>query len=280
MKKSVILSSLFLTVLMILFVACEDNPPTIVQGDTKELFVIASVTMRPYIDCSGNITPLYGQNHEIDSILFADSLCEIQNYGSFIEGNRYNYHFRYSNKGDSLRFNSGDTTALKIFKGTEFVQTNIVLLAMPEDSIILISPPDSVGLSDDVIISWNKIDNADWYNIKYYYNYDTALIFGSVIDDFVDGVTDTTYTISGPHLYNGGYRIHISAVSGPVPGATGNIESESIVGAIYSHAVPGVSYGHYVKVGSGLLTIPPDDNFIDQQHSTDWLNELYFNSQK
>lgn len=157
MRKIFICLTLLFSAIMILSVSCDDNATAVIQEDTKEFLVIAAVSMRPYMEIMGDIWSINGNEPDFDSILFADSTCPIYKSMAHIEGNYYHYGFSYSSKADSLQFESGDVTSFKMFRGNETASTDIVMLTMPEDSMQIISYPDSVNLNEDITVVWNKV---------------------------------------------------------------------------------------------------------------------------
>lgn len=245
-----------ITVLALAFVAIsgcsDDNGNPVVCRPQITHLVVGHAILRPYVDFSGNIHPIFGRENEIDSVVFGDARCTISKYSSFVEGNNYTYGFTYYNMADSMRFHSGDTVQITFFKGSEIASTSIKLLAIRQDTVSILSPPNSsiLSLDEDVTLVWRRVGNADWYSV--YYTYDTSRVFGAELRQVYDFTTDTTYTIPAEtHTDDGAYRIFVGAVTGPVPGTDGNVQSESMTGSIYGWAVPGVREGWEIIIGSG-----------------------------
>ena len=229
---------------------CDDSPTADKPAVTH--FIMGDVILRPYVDFLGNIHPIFGKGNEVDSVLFADSAAVIARNPSFVEGNDYTYGFSYYEPADSLRFHSGDTATIKIFKGHETATVHLKLLALPLDTVRIALPANhsSVPVGQSIVLHWARVAHADWYSV--YLVYDTSTLFGAELRQTYDHAIDTTYIIPGTsHPQNGNYRIFIGAVTGPIPGSDGNIQSETMTGSIYCWAIPGVREGWEITVGSG-----------------------------
>lgn len=242
-----------LMILAACFISCDDE--TVVVGDGPDYFIIGDVLMRPYLELMGNIHPVHGQALDIDSIKFAGSDCEIIKSSYYIDGTNYNYGFVYRNLADSLRYGSGDIAPLHIYRGDEIVSAYIKLLKVPDDTVQIVSPAydANFAVNSNITLVWDKVIHADWYSVTYIY--DTSNVFDSDITYYYKSTTDTTFTIpSSDHPTDGVYYIFITSISGPVPGAAGNLESGSISGTVYSSAIPGVRMSHRLIIGSGIPT--------------------------
>jgi hypothetical protein len=243
-----------LTFLLLMAAGCDDdndNPVIVDRG--ADYLIVGEVILRPYVDFLGNIHPIYGQENEIDSILFDTTKCTIAKHPSFVDGNNYTYGFSYFNPADSTRFHSGDTVRIKFFKGYETAVASVRLLEVLKDTIHIVSPgaADTTMVGEDLVITWNKVEGADWYSV--YYVFDTSLVFGAVSRQVYDYAADTGYTISGEgHPTDGEYHVFITANTGPIPGSGVNISSKSMTGTIYGSSQPGVPQPLIVIVSYGL----------------------------
>lgn len=252
MKKWFVLFLAGLLLVSLVIISCDDDDP-LIFNDGPEYLVLGEVLMRPYVEVLGNIHPIYGQECDIDSIKFGDSLCTIAKSPYYVDGGNYNYSFSYRNQADSQRFSSGDVAPLRFYRGSEITTAFVKLLKLPGDSTNIVSPDynESFAISADVPLVWSKIASADWYSVTYIY--DTSNAFDAGVTYHYEYTTDTTFTIpTADHPTNGEYYIYIHAITGPLPGATGNIDSESITGSFYGTNIPGVSYGLRVIIGSGI----------------------------
>ena len=91
---------------------CEDDETivnTIYDTDSTKVLAIGEVVLRPSVDFRLNFLQLYAQPNMIDSVLFADTLCPVEQSGYYANGNELNYRANYYNLADSLRWQSGDT---------------------------------------------------------------------------------------------------------------------------------------------------------------------------
>ena len=249
MKRSLYLKMVF-ALSLIVAGGCDDNPTA--DKPTVTHMIVGNVILRPYVDFAGIINPIYGKGNEIDSVLFADSACEIAKSPTIVEGNNYTYSFTYYQPSDSTRFHSGDTAVVKIFKGGEVAAVHVKLITLPQDTVRIVSPPNHtvVAPSQDFTVRWARVPNADWYSV--YRIYDTSSVFGAELTQVYDFAVDTAYSIAGTnHPVDGAYRIFIGAVTGPVPGHDGNVQTETITGSIYCWAIPGVREGWEIVIGTG-----------------------------
>jgi hypothetical protein len=244
---------------ILLAVGCgnEDNTQGPADADEVTTLVIGNVILRPYVDFQMNMLQIYAQDHEIDSVLFGDSLCDMGQSVYYVWGNEYNYWAAYFNQADSLRFNSGDVVRVYLFNDDRVTSVDIKLLSNPEDSIRFTVPElDTViDVGESFELVWRRIANADWYGMQIYYWYDSAGQMASR-NGFV-ATTDTTYLFPGAdHPSDGRYGLNMVAVSGPVPG-TGdyNLQGQSIVGSLYSTSRH--TYGRIV-VGAGPPPLSAD----------------------
>ena len=239
-------------VMLLIAAGCDDDNPVTVQSGA-EFLIVGEVFLRPYVDFLGNIHPIYGQENEIDSILFDTIKCTIAKHPSFVDGNNYTYGFSYFNQADSTRFHSGDTVQIRFFRGYETAVASVRLLEVFKDTINFLTPAadDTIAVDEDLVVTWNKVENADWYSVRYVF--DTSFIaWGADHWQIYDYAVDTSYTISGDeHPFDGRYRVYISANTGPVPGSGVNIDSETMTGTIYGSAQPGVAQPLTVVVGDG-----------------------------
>ncbi len=248
MKRQHHFGIIVLTILLFShLIGCDDNNPT-ANDSTIKYLVIGSVVLWPSISFYGTITSIYGEINDIDSVLIADSACVIEQAPSSVEGNQYSYTFSYFKLADSLRFQSGDTAFVRIVRDDEVVVVPVKLLQSPQDTIVVISPSNmsSVQPNEDIPVVWHKIPNADWYGI--YIIHDTSA-FSAPTRQAYRYSLDTTYTIPGnEHPMESEYHIYISATTGPAPNENGNINSETMTGAMYSTAYPSVRFGLEISV--------------------------------
>lgn len=230
---------LILLSVAILILGCEDDseltsPPFVIN--TVRTVVIAKASLNPGLTFYAFMQPVYGQELEIDSVRFGDSLCTINKLSSFVEGNNYSYRAIYENEADSNRFNSGDSIEVNFYQSGEIFTRSLTLLDSENDMPILI-PAESdtlVEKSEDVTITWNKIENADWYGIRYYH-YSGTYFHAPYYIEYIS-TTDTFLTIPGNnHNYDSFYSVAIQAVTGPVPDVDEpDLNSFFISGALYS----------------------------------------------
>jgi hypothetical protein len=232
---------------------CDNGEPPLLPLP-PEYLIIGMAVLQPGVYFSGNIYPINGQANDIDTVLFGDSMCTVGKSGGWVEGNGFSYGFTYQNFADSSRLHSGDTIDIFFVREThERAFVGLKLVVYPQDSIQMVAPTQnsSVPLNTDLEIVWHKVDHADWYSV--YYTYDTSSVFASPMTQVYDFATDTSYVVPGSQLPdNGDFRIFVSAVTGPIPGNGGNVQSSSMTGAIYSWAEPPIRYGWRLSIGTGL----------------------------
>jgi hypothetical protein len=112
-----------------------------------------------------------------------------------------------------------------------------------------------VGLGDPIVVSWDDVPNADWYEIYNIYAFDSS---GTPVQRHdVTVVTSPSFTVPGTTTqFNGLYYFAVMAGCGPNPeGTSGNITGGVIQGMITSR----ISEDLYITVGSGVITVPPLD---------------------
>lgn len=261
LRKTIFLFILILPVL-ISFSGCGDDNDIVNSTPDKKYFIMGNAILRPYIDMLGSITSLDGDGIDIDSVMFGPKKCIISKSPSFVDGTFYRYNLTLNTQGDPVQYHSGDFATIKIYRGSEVATTSLKLIEIAEDSVVMLDPPNlsNVAVNSEFTISWGNVPNADWYSVKYYY--DTSNTPGASIIQTFDFTTDTTFTI--PASFNnkdGNFTFYVVSISGPIPGTAGNINSETMTGAFYSSAQPGVVTGWRIISGAGpqkSSAFPPD----------------------
>ncbi len=145
MRKASLVIIAMMLALMAVGCSDDDAPGPVAPNTGVTHLVVGEAIIRGYVSFSGMISTFYGQENEIDSILFGDSLCSIFKVPSGIEGTSYYYGFSYNNQNDT-QYSSGDEVAINFFTETETVTTNLKLLTVPEDTIVFTFPPPGFGL--------------------------------------------------------------------------------------------------------------------------------------
>ncbi len=244
-----LISILLLSLFFIMVIGCDEDPPVVTE-DAVRTIVVAKVLVRPYIDCQLFLQPIYGQELEIDSVKLDDSLCTITKRASFVYGNNYSYFAIYTDESDSLRYSAGDNVTIRMFEGNDTTAVEILLLDWTDDSPNVITAESDAGVDvgDPITITWNKVENADWYGIYQYFRTGSSFFHESTHDFFA--TSDTTFLIPGTFVSSEGtYRVRIESVTGPVP----NIESYNIDGTTTVGSAYGISDNrvHVTIVGDG-----------------------------
>ncbi len=256
-----LLKSAPLLLLLLVFVACsdEDEGNPIVTADPVRTLIIGNVVLRPHVDFSAMVHPIYGQENELDSAFFGDTLCDMDRGMPYnLHGTNYLYGIAYYNIADSQQFGSGDTVPISLYDHPYMVEARVKLLELAADSVDLIGPPDdtTVAIGEPIELAWHPVENADWYGLGIWYS-------GSPPESDLSeqtnlSTTDTVFTIDGSNqTVDGDYTIYVIAVSGPVPGVDGpNINGTTMTGTIYSRSAITVVR---VLVGSGQAKLVADN---------------------
>ena len=241
-----------------------DGGTTVVGTFGSITIVYAEVEREPDIEFYADIMPDTYQAVLIDSAVFADSLCELDDDSYWcVYGDQHYQWAEYYNEADSLRYFSGDTVELKLYSGSNVVTARVTVLDYRGDSVKYVVPVlnDTVPVNNPIAIIWTKVANADWYGMSLYYRADSS---GTRIYRWTYLATkDTAYTISNAQTqYNGYYDINIKAVTGPYPltDNSNNISSSTIQGTMHCDT-RSVSRRTYVGTGSPA---PPGGGTNDQ----------------
>ncbi len=274
MKKSVIFVALLLLTAHFIF-SCSDDDTNLGLAGGEETLVLGQVLLRPYVDFSLDIFPVYGQGNQIDSIHFADSTCEIYpSYYYNFYGTEYLYTGVYYNIRDSLRFQSGDTAPIKFFDNGQTSTAEVALLHWEDDTLKYLLPPAEYTASrgETVEIAWSRVPNADWYGLVWWYEFDSSGF--SAYRDSILWTIDTTMVIDGSFLSDNG-RLHIygSSIAGPIPGTTPNVSGLKITGSIYSRSLLAVKF---ITVGSGVPSDLEGEGQADAENSASKMVESLY----
>jgi hypothetical protein len=245
-------------------VGCEGDESvveSIVRTDETETLVMGTAIARPWTDFHLNMTKLYNEEIDIDSVKFADSLCRI-GYNTFrVWGDDRSLGAYYYAPREPARFESGDTATVEIFNDICIAVADIKLLSQPDDSVILVESEsdDSVAVGEPVNLVWRSIPNADWYAVDYGFWYyeggHSYPVYGGSI-----ATQDTTAQLPGG-TRDGGYGMNIGAFTGPVPGVDGyNVQGHGLVGYIYSPS--GATYNQVIVGAHESVAGQPDDDIL------------------
>jgi hypothetical protein len=262
-RKYTIFVALLATAIFVSGCSDDDNAAGLAGGE--ETLVIGQVLVRPYIDFSIDIFPVYGQGNQIDSIRFGDSTCEIypSYYYNFF-GTEYLYTATYYKRSDSLRYHSGSEVPITFFDNAQRSVVDVRLLHFEDDTLKYLLPPEEYAANrgETVEFVWSRVPNADWYGLLWWYEFDSSETYA--YRDSIIWTTDTSIVVDGSILtHNGRIQVWGSSMAGPIPGSTPNVSGLKITGSIYSRSL---LTAKHVTVGSGLpsTTTPetsaePDD---------------------
>lgn len=215
----------------------DDSTSPVQPEEPVESLVIGQVVLRPHVDFAASVFQIYNEETDIDSVMFADSLCDFGPYAMFsIHGTDYLYHAVYYNLNDVSRFSSGDSANIDFYEGSRRTTARVKLLDRQEDSVRVgqISEEPYLPVGETFEIPWNLVPNADWYALYIeYWTDDPELEWYTET-----WTTDTTFVIEGSgHNIEGRYYIRLLAVAGPIPGEEGpNLNGPSITGTIYGRS--------------------------------------------
>ena len=247
--------------LALLTAACEDDETivnTIYDSDSTKVYALGEVILLPYVDFGINLLHVYAESDRVDSVKFADSLCDIEDAGYYADATQINYIAFYSNPADSLRLGSGDTATIEIFTDDSVTTVELPLLASPGDSVVFdLDAIDTViSLGESLPVTWESVAGADWYGLMIYNYYDSL---GSLeYNAWYVNTTEPSYTFpASNHLHDSDYFIRIVAVTGPVPeSGAENVDGPGISGTICC-STRSTELSARVGEGSGHQTAPP-----------------------
>jgi len=226
------------TTLALLTTACEDDETivnTVYDNDSTKVLALGEVCLLPYVDFSINLLHVYAQPERVDSVKFADSLCDLEDAGYYADANRVNYIASYSNMADSLRLGSGDVVTIEIFQDDSATTVELPLLASPGDSVVFdLDAIDTViSLGQPLRVFWQPVVGADWYGLMIYNYFDSL---GSLAYNawYYSTVQSACTLPASDHPHSSDYYIRIVAVAGPIPNSgVENIDGPDISGTIH-----------------------------------------------
>ncbi len=239
MKKLILY--LFISMLILSINGCDDDsndltPP--IGPESPRTLVTGAIILRPYVDFLCYMTPIYGQELEIDSVKLDDTLCKIGKSYRYAYGNNYQHHAVYFNPDDFNNYNSGDFAEFIFYEGNTPASVSLKLLNLEEDKPTYVeSLVDTIfDVGAEINLTWNKKEKADWYGIW------MIRVTGSghdrVHSDFYAYTTDTIFSVpTSQHMIDCSYTILVVSTTGPQPGAYSyNLQGRTILGSIYSYS--------------------------------------------
>ena len=148
---------------------------------------------------------------------------------------------------------SGDTLEITVYTPQGSATCNARCLDKDADAPVFIDwsdtyPHDTVDIDDEIVVQWQTVQGADWYNYYWSHQYDSA---GQRRSHFTWGYTsDTSVTIDNDdNGFNGYWDFYLYPIAGPHPeDAEGNfVGSPGIRGVLLSY-----TYGDLtIYVGTG-----------------------------
>ena len=238
MRKILILLTFSLCLFLAFVAGCDDDDCATCPAPIDYLaWTDGIMNLQSDLYCNMYIWAYIAQNPFIDSIKIGDTLCYFSQ--SYWEMESDPYYYLYYDEDDD-QYEAGDTAVISIYGSNRSSTCRLPLLHYYDDEIEITVPSTydtTVAYGEDMIVTWNKVDNAEWYSIghesrvdsngttvwiyNYTYTYDTAFV-----------VPDTLRGHPVQYSY-----IYPMACTGPDPSSSsGNWQGDLVCGKIYSYA--------------------------------------------
>ncbi|MBN2226264.1 MAG: hypothetical protein JW763_02755 [candidate division Zixibacteria bacterium] len=218
----------------VLFLGCDDD---IVESTNRPAYIDGFAYLSPGCVLYAEVRGQGGMDPGLDSVRMGDSLCYIDLFSYFsIADPVYTVHV-IETEGDYM-FASGDNAVITFYGENGTGTASLRILDLDLDAPVIVSPESGEILSpgEHPTIVWNRVDNAEWYAVYYYWQIDSlGLARGEHVFAYA---FDTTYPIIGdyPDEYLNFINVLVCSCTGPNPGqAVGNIDGDYAVGKIVSY---------------------------------------------
>jgi len=238
MRKILIFLTCIITLSLVFIAGCgDDDCPTCTAPIDYLAWTDGYLNLQTYLYSEFYVWAYAAQNPFIDSIKVGDSLYHINASYYYHESDPY-YYVSYDKNDD--QYESGDTAVITMYGSGRTSTCRLPLLDYDDDETNITVPSTydtTVSYGEDMTVTWNKVDNAEWYGIGHETRVDSN---GTTLWIYNYSYTyDTTFTVPDTlrgHPVQYSY-IYPLACTGPNPtNSIGNWQGNLTSGKLYSYA--------------------------------------------